>query len=384
MTPGEIERFPLTLESIFSEFEMSVMEDIVRRIVINGEITSSADWQLVRLLQLGQSRDYIRKTLAITLGKAKLDVNYLFSTAAEQEYIRDKTLYETVSKEFIPYNQNEQLKQAVAAISEQTKEEFSNITQTLGFSKKVNGKSEVEDLTKYYQETLDKAMLQIGTGTFSKEQVVKQVVKEMTNSGLRSIDYDSGYTSRINVAARRALNTGLGQLTAKVNEINAKELGTNDYEVSWHGTARPEHQIWQGRVYSHEELISVCGLGTVTGLCGANCRHTYYPFIVGISVRTYTDEQLDEMNKAENTPKEYNNKEYTKYEATQRMRQLETRMRAQRQRVKLLKDANALEDDITAERAKYRETMRQYKDFAEKMDLPQQKQRIYDDGLGMV
>lgn len=383
MTPGEIERFPMTLESIFSDFEMSVMEDIVRRIVINGEITPSADWQLVRLLQLGQSRDYIRKTLEITLGKAKLDVNELFTTAEEQEYIRDKTLYEATSKEFIPYEKNNQLKQAIDAISEQTKQEFTNITQSLGFSKVENGKAEFVDLTKYYQETLDKAMLQISTGTFSKEQVVKQVVKEMTNSGLRTIDYDSGYNSRINVAVRRALNTGLGQLTAKVNEFNAEKLETNDYEVSWHGTARPEHQIWQGRVFPYEELISICGLGTVTGLCGANCRHSYRPFIVGISVRTYTDEQLDEMNKAENKPKEYNGKEYSKYEATQRMRQLETRMRAQRQRIKLLKDANSLED-VTAERAKYKETMRQYKDFAEKMDLPQQKQRIYDDGLGKV
>ena len=27
------------------------------------------------------------------------------------------------------------------------------------------------------------------------------------------------------------------------------------------------------------ELESVCGLGSVTGLCGANCYHSYYPVI---------------------------------------------------------------------------------------------------------
>jgi hypothetical protein len=178
--------------------------------------------------------------------------------------------------------------------------------------------------------------------------------------------------------------TGVTQVTNKINEQNAKELGTDYFEVSWHATARPEHQKWQGRVYSRKELVEICGLGTVTGLLGANCYHSYYPFIPGISKRQWTDEQLDQMNAKENTPKKYNGKEYTTYEATQYQRKLETLMRKQRQDIKLLKSGGATEDDLINAMAKYRTTMAQYTAFSKQMGLPQQRERIYMDGLGRV
>ena len=101
----------------------------------------------------------------------------------------------------------------------------------------------------------------------------------MTNSGLRVVDYASGHTNRVDVAARRAVMTGLSQITGKINEQNANDLDTEYFEVTWHEGARPDHRKWQGKVYSRKELESVCGLGSVTGLCGANCRHEYYPFV---------------------------------------------------------------------------------------------------------
>lgn len=116
----------------------------------------------------------------------------------------------------------------------------------------------------------------------------------------------------------------------------ATDLGTNTYEVSYHVGARPSHQPWQGRVWTMEQLQSVCGLGTVTGLHGANCYHDYSPFIPGVSTRTYTDDQLQEMLDEENTPKDYYGKSYTTYEALQEQRKMERNMRATRQQVKLL------------------------------------------------
>ena len=206
----------------------------------------------------------------------------------------------------------------------------------------------------------------------------------MTNSGLRTVDYETGWSNRTDVAARRAVMTGLTQVTAKVNENNAEKLGTDMFEVSWHSGARPSHQVWQGRWYKSSELESVCGLGSVTGLCGANCYHSYYPVIPGISVPTYTEEELDEMNRQENIPIDYNGKQYTKYEALQRQRELETRMRAERQKIKLLQDGEVDETDIMLARAKYRGTSQEYTSFSKAMDLPQQRQRVAIDGLGNI
>ena len=227
-------------------------------------------------------------------------------------------------------------------------------------------------------------MLDISSGAFDYNTVLKRTVKEMTNSGLRSVDYATGHSNRVDVAARRALMTGMSQLTAKVNESNAEQLGTDMFETTAHGGARPEPQEWQGRWYTKDELESICGLGEVTGLCGANCYHDYYPVVPGISEPTYTAEQIEEFNRKENEPVEYNGKTYTKYEATQRQRKLETTMRAQRQEIKLLKEGGASEDDLIAARSRYRGTSAEYARFSKAMDLPQQRERVTVDGLGNI
>ncbi len=106
--------------------------------------------------------------------------------------------------------------------------------------------------------------------------------------------------------------------------------------------------------------------------------------VFDVSVPTYPDEQLKQMNEQENTPRDYYGKKYTAYEATQRQRHLETAMRAQRQKIKLLQDGGADEDDIIIARARYRGLSQEYAQFSKAMDLPQQRERIYGDGLGNV
>lgn len=120
------------------------------------------------------------------------------------------------------------------------------------------------------------------------------------------------------------------------------------------------------------------------GLCGINCYHTFWAFIPGASIRLYTDEQLDKMNAKANEKIEYNGKEYTRYEATQRQRQLETLMRKQRQEIHLLKQNEANKDDIKAARAKYRRTSAEYKGLSEAAGLQEHRNRVTIDGYGRV
>ncbi len=138
--------------------------------------------------------------------------------------------------------------------------------------------------------------------------------------------------------------------------------------------------MWQGRVYSKKELETVCGLGTVTGLCGANCYHSYSPFIKGIDTPTYSEKELDRMNEEENTPKEYNGRQYTAYEAQQRQRRLETAMRADRQQIELLTQGGANDDTITSAKVKYFQRQDEYVKFSKAMNLPQQWERVTIDG----
>lgn len=381
-TPEELELMPREIEKLYADLEWRIMEDVIRRIKINGEITRAADWQINRLYELGESKEAVKRAIQDALKMTDKEIDKIYEEAIASGYVRDKKLYEAVGKTFVPYAENMVLQQMVKAIKVQTQEELKNITQSLGFAKQVNGKVQFTEIADFYQRTLDSAMLDITSGAFDYNTVLRRTIDTMTNSGLRSVDYASGWSNRVEVAARRAVMTGVTQVTGKINEQNAEELQTEYFEISWHADARPTHQVWQGRVYSKEELKTICGLGTGDGLAGWNCRHTYYAFIPGISKRAYTDKQLEEMNAKENTPKKWNGKEYTAYEASQKQRRMETTMRAQRQKIKLLEEGGASEDDVIAAKCRWRKTMNDYVEFSEAMGLPQQRERLYTGKIG--
>ena len=368
----------------YADLEVRIMQDIVRRIKKTGEITSTADWQINRLKILGYSSEDIENALKDTLNASYPEMFELYDKVIDWEYVRNKDLYEQINAEYIPFEENEHLIQVTSAIKKQSLEDLENITRSLGFYLDYGGRKVLTPLSQVYSGYLDNACMDIVTGAFDYNTVLRRVVTQLTNSGLRQIEYSSGYANRIEVAARRAVMTGLTQLSGKIAEYNAEKLGTEYFEVEWHAGARPTHTIWQGRVWSQQQLYDVCGLGTVTGLCGANCYHTYFPFVPGVSVRTYTDDWLDEQNRKESEPTEFRGKEYTLYEAKQRQRQMETAMRAQREKVQLLQKGGADPQEVMLQKAKYQGQLNEYAVFSRKMGLKEERERIYIDGRGRI
>ncbi|WP_278998113.1 phage minor capsid protein [[Ruminococcus] lactaris] len=373
------EKIASKIAARYADLEVRIIQDIVRRIKKTGEITSTADWQINRLKILGYSSEDIENALKDTLNASYPEMFELYDKVIDWEYVRNKDIYEQINAEYIPFEENEHLIQVTSAIKKQRLEDLENITRSLGFYLDYGGRKVLTPLSQVYSGYLDNACMDIVTGAFDYNTVLRRVVTQLTNSGLRQIEYSSGYANRIEVAARRAVMTGLTQLSGKIAEYNAEKLGTEYFEVEWHAGARPTHTVWQGRVWSQQQLYDVCGLGTVTGLCGANCYHTYFPFVPGVSVRTYTDEWLDEQNRKESEPTEFRGKEYTLYEAKQRQRQMETAMRAQREKVQLLQKGGADPQEVILQKAKYQGQLNEYAVFSRKMGLKEERERIYLD-----
>lgn len=379
------EKLSRQIEKNYSNLEMRIMEDIVRRIKETGKITSTADWQINRLRILGNSSEDIEKMIKEALNASYPEMFELYDKVIDWEYVRNKDVYEQINAEFIPFEENEQLQQITNALIQQTDADLQNITQSLGFYLDYGtGKPVLTPLAEVYQKYLDDACMDIVSGAFDYNSVLRRVVTQLTNSGLRQIDYASGRANRVDVAARRAVMTGITQLTGKISDMNAEKLGTEHFEIAWHAGARPTHAVWQGKVWSKEQLVTVCGLGTVTGLEGANCYHERYPFIPGISERNWTDEWLEKKNREENTPKTFNGKEYTLYEAKQKQRQMEMAMRAQREKVQLLQKGGADPDDVMLARAKYQGQLNEYSKFSRKMGLKEERERVYYDMRGRI
>ena len=389
LSPNELEAIPEPLVKLFRQLELDVMRDIIGRLSVNRDISRTADWEISRLYELGVSKRAIKKRIKDALKLSTREINLIYKNVIWQDYARYEPIYRTKGKPWIPYEKNRQLQQLVSGIKEQTLGEFKNITQSLGFAvKRPDGTRVFQPIAEYYQKTLDNAASGMLSGVYDYNTMIKKAVRELTDSGLRSVDYyteqDDGsmklHTNRVEVAARRALMTGFNQVVAKVTEENAEQLGTDKFEVTYHRGARPTHQPWQGRVYTREQLVTVCGYGDVTGLKGANCYHDFHPFFEGLSKRLYTDEELDRMNAEENTPKQYGDKEYTTYEALQRQRRMEASLRRKRGEIELLEKGEANEDDILAAKAKYHALSNEYAEFSKAMNLPQQRERISIDG----
>lgn len=369
----------------YQELEERIMNDIIRRIKKTKKITSTADWQINRLRIIGYSSEDIEKEIKKALNASYPEMFELYDNVIEWEYVRNKDIYEQINAEYIPFEQNERLKQITDAIIDQSLEDLENVTNSLGFYLDYgNGKKIITPLSKVYTNYLDAACFDIVTGSFDYGSVLRRVVTQLTNSGMRTVDYASGKADRVDVAARRAVLTGVSQITGRISEYNAERLGTEYFEVEWHPGARPTHTVWQGRVWTKEQLRSVCGLGTVTGLLGANCYHTHHPFFPGISERNWSDEWLQKQDIKENKPREFQGKEYTLYGAKQRQRQMERAMRAQREKVQLLQKGDADSQEVMLQKAKYQAQLNEYTRFSKKMDLEQERERIYLDMRGKV
>lgn len=372
------------IASRYQDLEERIMQDIVRRIQKAGEITSTADWQINRLQILGYSSENIEKSIKDALNASYPEMFELYDKVINWEYVRNKDVYEQINVKYIPFEQNKQLQQITDAIIEQSLSDMENITRSMGFYLDYGGKKVLTPLSQVYADYLDSACMDIVSGAFDYNSVLRRTVTQLTNSGLRKIDYASGRADRVDVAARRAVMTAVSQITGKITEYNAEKLGTEYFEVEWHAGARPTHAVWQGRVWSKEQLYSVCGLGTVTGLLGVNCYHTYHLFFPGLSERNWSDEWLEEQNRKEAEPKTFGGKEYTLYEAKQRQRQMEVAMRAQREKVRLLQAGKADRDEIILHKARYQGQLNEYSRFCRKMGLTEERERIYLDMRGHV
>lgn len=258
LTPNEIEYVPDKISKIYRGLQFDILNDITERIAVNHDITRTADWEINRLYELGVAKEVIKRHIKRTLGLTSDEIDRIYSDVIAEDYARYEPIYKEQGKSFIPFKENKQLQQLIGGVKEQTKGEFKNITQSLGFAiKRTDGTAKFLPLAKAYQKTLDKAAFSMLSGVYDYNTVLKKAVRELTESGLRTVDYlteqDDGstktHTNRVEVAARRALMTGFNQVVAKITEMHMEVLDTEYVEVTYHRGARPSHQLFQGRVF---------------------------------------------------------------------------------------------------------------------------------------
>ena len=384
-TPEILDALPEELAELYRSLESQLLDEICSRLNLADQLNEVTVQAIRALRSHGISQQEIERAIRRTTNISEKKLTELLDDIVDrnQRYyselikITDVTAPQTLLSVEDTY-----------AIYEQTRQTFRNITQSMAFLVD-NGRTLLQP-ARAYQWALDNAVLQVQSGAINYNQAIQYAVKQLADSGIRVADYESGHRDQIDVAARRAVMTGVNQLCQKYAEQSEDYLETDLVEVSAHIGARDtgvgpmNHKSWQGKVYRWSEkpkasyqvypdFVETTGYGTGPGLGGWNCRHHYFPYIEGMSERTYTDEQLAHIDDGHNI--DFEDKHYTAYEATQKQRQIERTIRKLKREQAAYKAAGLTEEERTAT-ARIRRLNTKYREFSEAAGLPMQRERI--------
>lgn len=384
-SPAALDALPEELAELYRALENTLLDEICSRLNITDQLNEVTVQDIQALRSHGIDLKSIEEAISKTAGISKQKLNSLLNDVVERNQ-----KYYTELIDLAHVTQPETLVDAatVDAIKLQTYDAFRNLTASMGF---LVGNTMLKP-ARAYQWALDNTEMQIQSGAISYNQAIANAVRQLAENGIKVVDYESGHRDQIDVAARRAVMTGVSQICAKYTEQSAEYLDTPYFEVSAHAGARDKpgpspwsnHKDWQGKVYSvqtgdiYPSIYEVCGLGAVDGLEGANCRHRRNVWVEGVSERTYTDEQLEHIDDGLGCT--FDGKTYTAYEATQMQRRVERQIIKQKRLVTAYK-ASEQTDEYRAAKIKLTRLNSKYNAFSEAAKLPLQWERtkvLYD------
>lgn len=430
LTDEQLEYISDVLRPLFQYLEHEVIVDVARRIKESLAYTRTAEIEAQSLLRLGYSparirkeamkllrsdaefrkivakntlehKKQVKKLLREITNEAYKRNDMLFSDMGDLSYLDDLRVWKSNGSDL---TDDSYLHDLVSGIGRQTRDELTNITRTTGF-KTIAGFESIQDT---YRRELDKALIKICTGTFSKEEVIYDVIHDLAHSGLRTIDYGSGRHKQLDTAVKLAVRTGGHQLSEQISANNILNSGENLVYVSRHwgarntGTGHANHEQWQGKVYyikpgkNYGEEAKRIGQDYIMdlwyatgysmdgahpndplGLNGYNCRHKTYVFFEGAS--KISDIQKEEPEPA---PVEINGKMYDYYAMSQKMRAMERNIRALKREREALTTLGMDAKDI---KARIKKKTAEYEAFCDKYGLKAKLNRLrYDNGTADI
>lgn len=299
------------------------------------------------------------------------DIDALFEEVAAENL--DFASVYFVARDMDPiqnYAQVAALDSLVRAVKAQAMDGLTNISNThmIGFKDKTGFKP----LRESYIRAIDRAIYFVQTGAVDYNTAIRETVRDMARSGLR-VTFESGYSRRLDSQARMNILEGVRRLNGEMMRETGRRFGADGVEISAHALCAPDHIDIQGRQYRKAEWDRKNG-GLQRPIGTLNCHHFATPIIYGVSRPVYSEKELSEINRRSSETVEWKGREMTRYEASQKQRQLETAIRYAKDE----RDAmTAAGDKLGAAQARKKSAAlgREYKAFCEKTGLTPRLER---------
>lgn len=322
--------------ALFAQLEADITADVASRVVRMGRFSDTSDWQQQKLREASAAYDMSNRMLQKCQKKARAGVKNEFVLGSKEALAFDDAIYKAAGMNPESIASSRALMDVVIAGVQKTNGVMDNLTMTTA-----------RDASHSVQNALDRAYMQVTSGAYSYDEAARRCINTLGEKGYRAFLYDSGTKTSLEAAVRRALLTGLNQTTAQLQIARAQDMGCDLVEVTSHAGARPEHFVWQGKIYCltgargrYKDFYKETGYGTGPGLCGWNCYHNFYPFLEGYSTPSFEHDPTRQLGMSNNKL----------YELTQTQRSLERYVRQSRRECQTLDAAIQEADDELAEK----------------------------------
>lgn len=397
-----LEALPERIYQRLNKLNTHVLELIGARIGAIGTVSPTDAHRLAQLTQYGADIELITNELARISEKNVQDIYEIFEVVAKDNDEFSTRFFAAAGKTHIPYADNVTLQRYVDSLAKQTAQTYVNMSATTAFLRyNAAGEKVLTSLSQTYQEVIDEAITAATTSVTDYQSAMRKAIRDLADSGLRTkyrplegtagktVDYATGYSRRLDTAVRQNVLWGLKQCNQGVSDFVGRQFGADGYEISYHSNPRPSHADMGGRQYAAGRGRTVNGtyyppFSSVEGLLGDyNCYHFKFSILLGVSAPTYSKKQLAAFKAHDAKKIEFEGKTYTRYEATQVQRQLETAARHAKDRQIIAKAAG---DDtlMRTEQGKVDAITRKYAQFSKAAGLPVYKERMAVSGYRKV
>ena len=394
MTPEEklVERLISRIEQANTSFLMSIGESIKKI----RKLTPTQAQQLVQILKYGGNYEDIIKEIAKYTNLNIKEIDEIFSSYAKQDQLFYKQFYEYRNRPFIPFEENVALQNRTKALANIVKNEMYDFTKknVLGYTiRDLEGNPQFYGLKETYNRVLDEALLNVGQGKETFDSAMASIMRDIGGSGLKTIEYESGRSMRLDSAVRMDLKARLRELHNENQKIIGEEIGADGVEISVHINPAPDHADVQGRQFSNKEYDKLQnGLtakdykgmsiqlghsksGSYRPISELNCYHYVFSIVLGVNKPEYSDEQLQEIISNNKQGFDFDGKHYTNYEGTQLQRNLERKIREQKD-IQILAKASGNDILIGESQQKITQLTQKYKELSDVSGLPTKMQRM--------
>ena len=342
--------------------------------------------QIKQMLMYGENLDKIVNEIARITNLNAKDIYDIFENEAKINQDFARQFYKAKGVEYVPFAKNKALKKQIKAIADITIKEYANISRTsvLGYTIRDNkGNIIFKNISDIYKEAIDKATLNIIQGKTTQSQEIRNFMKQIGQSGLKTVDYKSGRSMRLDSALKMNIQQATRDMTNNLQQQFGEEFGANGVEISTHSNPAPDHAPIQGRQFALKEYENMQNNKPFKDYNGNrydaldraisqwNCYHYIFNVVLGINRPLYTEKQLKEIENKNKQGFELDGKHYTNYVGTQLQRVLERKIREQKD-IQILARANKDRDLINDSQLKITQYTNKYKQLCKVSGLPNQ------------